>query len=145
MKLPTLRPPDAGDDSNELDPQGAWYRRNRRISNFLATIPPRRQMLVRSEELLSRPDEVLYSLTTWLGLHNDGDEIAAMRHPERSPFAFFGPAGARYGNDRFFLEDPAFRPRRPPSEQLDGPLPWRTDDLGFTPTVQNLARQLGYR
>ncbi len=145
MKLPKLRPPDAWNDANEIDPQGAWYRRNRRISTFLETIPAPRQMLLRSEDLLSKPNEVLYSLTTWLGLRSDADAIAAMLHPERSPYAFFGPAGARYGNDRFFLQDPGFRARPQPSDRLDGPLPWRTDGLGFTPTVKDLAIQLGYR
>jgi Sulfotransferase family len=144
MKLPTIRPPDAWDGADEVDPQGAWYRRNRRIVNFLETIPPSRRMLLRAEELLSKPEEVLYSLTTWLGLRGDAEAIAAMQHPECSPYAFFGPAGARYGNDRFFLQDPVFRPRERPSERLAGELPWRTDGLGFTPVVQELASQLGY-
>jgi hypothetical protein len=144
MKLPRIHPPDGWADSSEADPQGAWYRRNRRISNFLESVPPARRLLLRGEELLSKPDDVLYSVTTWLGLENGASAIDAMQHPERSPYAFFGPAGARYGNDRFFLEDPVFRPRREMAEELDGALPWRSDGRGFTPAVRELAREFGY-
>jgi Sulfotransferase family len=144
MKLPTIQPPDAWEGAGEVDPQGAWYRRNRRISNFLETVPPPRRMLLRGEELLSKPDEVLYSLTTWLGLRNDAAAIAAMQHPECSPYASFGPVGARYGNDRFFLENPVFQAGARPSERLAGALPWRTDGRGFTPSVTALAREFGY-
>ena len=71
--------------------------------------------------------------------------IEEMKHPERSPYACFGPPGARFGNDRFFLERPALRPERAEPHTLVGPLPWREDGRELMPEVIELARQFGYR
>ena len=68
-----------------------------------------------------------------------------MKHPERSPYAFLGPRGAKFGNDEFFLRDPFFRPRHTMDHTLDGPLSWRTDGGEFIAEVKSLAAELGYR
>jgi hypothetical protein len=67
-----------------------------------------------------------------------------MKHPERSPYAHYGPPGARYGNDRSFLRSPELRPTRAERWELDGPLSWRADGQGFAPQVLELARLFGY-
>ena len=56
---------------------------------------------------MTNPDLHLRKIAGWLGLRTDDAAINEMRHPERSPYACFGPPGARFGNDRFFLENPA--------------------------------------
>ena len=74
----------------------------------------------------------------------DAEAIDEMKHPERSPYACFGPPGARYGNDTFFLESPALRPARAKPQSLDGPLSWRDDGREFSAEVRELAQRFGY-
>ena len=74
----------------------------------------------------------------------DDGAIAAMLHPEQSPFARLGPFGAHLGDEPEFLRDPAFRAGTAKEEQLEGPLPWRSDGSGFEPEVIARARALGY-
>ena len=107
-------------------------------------VPADQQMRVRGEDLLAEPDEVLCRIATWMGVRSDAPAIEEMKHPERSPYAFLGPPGARYGNDAFFLQDPAFRPGRSGLHYLEGPLSWRNDGQGFSPEVMRLAQEFGY-
>jgi hypothetical protein len=79
-----------------------------------------------------------------LGLRTDATAIDCMKHPERSPYAFLGPPGARYGNDSFFLQNATLRPSRAVAHSLSGPLMWRNDGQGFSPEVKRLAREFGY-
>jgi hypothetical protein len=148
LRLSSIAPPGGTPPSQGtkegLDPQGGWYVRNKLILDFLETVPAERRFRVRGEDLLSDPDPILRHVAQWLDVRTDPEAIEAMKHPERSPFAFLGPPGARYGNDAFFLEDPVFRPAKMPALQVDGPLPWRTDGQGLAPSVKELATQLGY-
>jgi hypothetical protein len=57
-----------------------------------------------------------------------------MLQPERSPYAHFGPRGARNGNDILFLERPELRPASERRRTLDG----------LEPEVVELARRVGY-
>jgi len=79
-----------------------------------------------------------------MGLSSDAEAIEQMKHPERSPYAQLGPPGARFGNDRFFLENPVLHPERAEPQSLDGPLPWREDGREFLPEVKALAREFRY-
>lgn len=127
-----------------IDPQRAWLRLNRNIADFLADVPPERQMRVRGEDVLRDPQGTLGEIAGWIGVRQDAAAIEEMLHPERSPYARFGPAGAMYGNDVFFLQSPALRPDRARPHSLDGPLSWRQDGQGFLPDVRALAREFGY-
>lgn len=127
------------------DPQHAWYTLNHNILTFLERVPPERQLRVRGEDLLMDPDRELADIARWLSLRADSRAVRAMKHPERSPFATFGPPNAPYGNDLNFLAEPRFRSRRSPiTHALDGPLPWRGDDAGFADKVIEQARLFGY-
>jgi len=137
-------PDGSGAASGELDPQRGWLALHTNICKFLESVPPGQQMRVRGEDILKEPDKDLREIAAWLGLRTDGEAIDKMKHPERSPYACFGPPGARFGNDRFFLENPALRPSRAEQQSLDGPLGWRTDGHGFSPDVERLAREFGY-
>jgi len=138
-------PADSGNGNHVLDPQYGWYAMNRGISQFLKQVPAEQSMQVRGEDLLAEPDKVLTEIAAWMGLRTDSEALDRMKHPERSPYARPGPPGARYGNDNFFLENPAFRPRPAAvAPSLDGPLGWRQDGAGFCPEVQQFARELGY-
>jgi hypothetical protein len=116
------------------------------ICTFLDGLPKGQQMCVRGEDLLRDPDAYLRRIAAWLGLRTDNEAIQAMKHPEQSPYAGFGPLNARLGNDPSFLENPALRngpqARKP---TLEGPLRWRRDGGEFSPEVKELARAFGYR
>lgn len=127
-----------------LDPQWFWYTLNRKILDFLASVPAAQVFRIRGEEILTDPDAALRPLVAWLGLRDDPEAIDEMKHPERSPYACFGPRGARFGNDYGFLRNPTLRSSRVEAASLDGPLPWRTDGQGFAPAVRRLAQEFGY-
>lgn len=127
-----------------LDPQTGWYHRHNVICQFLQTLPASMSLRIRGEDLLSAPDRVLQHIAQWIGVRGDPGAIDEMKHPERSPFAFLGPPGARYGNDAFFLRDPVLRSGRERDHSLGGPLSWRADDEGFRPEVRDLAKEFGY-
>jgi hypothetical protein len=87
----------------------------------------------------------LAKICRWLGIRDDEDAIDEMMHPERSPFACFGPVNALFGNDPNFLRGPRFRPHIPRVPPLDGPVPWRDDGKGLQSEVIALAREFGYK
>jgi hypothetical protein len=126
------------------DPQRLWHRCNSNIVTFLETVHPDHQMRVRGEDLLAEPNRHLREIAIWLKLRSDPEAIDAMMHPERSPFAGFGPPSARRGGDEKFFRAPAVRTIARRRESLDGPLPWRDDHAGFAPEVRLLARRFGY-
>jgi hypothetical protein len=128
----------------EMDPQGGWYVLNRHVVTFLKSIPVVQWIVVRGEDLLQDPENGLRAVAEWLGVRTDRQAVRQMMHPEQSPFARFGPRGARLGNDIRFLESPALHRQRIRPLSLDGPLRWRPEGGGFLPEVVQLARQLGY-
>jgi hypothetical protein len=136
---------DVLDRSRELDPQKGWYVLNHNINEFFKTLPEDRKLRVRGEDLLQAPDEPLKQIVEWLGLRSDNEAIEEMKHPERSPYACYGPPGATYGNDSFFLRSPELRPARAKLQSLEGPLSWREDGEGFLWEVKKLAQEFGYQ
>jgi hypothetical protein len=141
---PTVELVDAAEQFGGADPQMLWYRCNRNILTFLSRVRSDQQMRVRGEDLLADPDPGLRAITGWLTLRSDVDAIDAMKHPELSPFARFGPRNAPMGGDETFFERPPLRPYSVPIQTLDQPLPWRKDGAGFDSRVKQLARLLGY-
>lgn len=129
----------------QLDPQVFWYESNAAIARFLEGVPAERWMRVRGEELITDLDAGLSQICAWLGLSCTPDDLEAMKHPERSPFASVGPVTARLGNDINFLLDARIRPARAVLHRLDGALSWRTDGKGFSPRVLKLASDWGYQ
>lgn len=127
-----------------VDPQNAWHVLHKNISEFLATVPEHQKFLLRSEDLFAYPDENLASIAGWLGMRKDREVIEAMKQPERSPFACFGPENAHHGDDHFFLSDPTAKFGQQTPQSLEGPLNWRTDGGEFISEVKELARNFGY-
>ncbi|MBK1712104.1 sulfotransferase family protein [Rubrivivax gelatinosus] len=132
------------EDRAIVEPQFAWYDLNINILNFLDTIPAERQMRIRGEDVMNDPPKFLGMICRWLGIRDDADALGEMMHPERSPFACFGPLDAMFGNDPNFLSGPTFRPHKVKVPPLDKPVPWREDGLGLKPEVVELAREFGY-
>ena len=133
-----------GEDYALLEPQIAWHDININILNFLDEVPAGQQMRLRGEDVMAEPQRHLAEIARWAGLRDDEDAVESMMHPERSPFACFGPINALFGNDPNFLSGPTFRPHKPKIPPLNEPVPWRNDGKGLYPEVIALAREFGY-
>ena len=105
----------------ELDPQGSWYERNLNICEFLELVPADQKMRVRGEDILTDPSRHLQEIAGWLDVRTDAQAIEEMKHPERSPYACFGPKNACAGNDPSFLCDPVLRPAQLKRQSIEGP------------------------
>lgn len=132
------------DDLALIEPQIAWHDINLNILDFLDEVPPERQIRLRGEDVMAEPQRYLAHIASWAGLRDDEEAVSAMMHPERSPFACFGPVNALFGNDPNFLAGPAFRPHTPKVPPLNKPVPWRQDGKGLYPEVVALAQEFGY-
>jgi hypothetical protein len=127
-----------------VSPEERWYSIHKNILSFLQKIPETQKMQVRGEELLGDPNPYLKQICQWLALRSDSEAIQAMKHPEHSPFASFGPPGAPLGNDPSLLADPYLRSSSAKPLSLEGPLSWQWNKKGFSHKVKQLARELGY-
>ena len=132
------------EDHALLEPQIAWHDININILDFLDEVPPERQIRLRGEDVMANPRQYLAQIARFAGLRDDDEAVEAMMHPERSPFACFGPINALFGNDPNFLAGPTFRPHTPKVPPLNKPVPWRTDGKGLYPEVIALAKAFGY-
>lgn len=133
------------EDSATVDPQISWHDINVNILNFLHRVPKEQQMRLRGEDLMADPKWHLAEICRWIGVSDDAESIEEMMHPERSPYACFGPITALFGNDPKFLKSPAFRPHVPKTPPFNAGLPWRMDGKGLYPEVIELAMEFGYR
>jgi sulfotransferase family protein len=132
------------DDHCVLEPQIAWYDLNLNILEFLESVPASQQIRMRGEDIIGDPEWHLAELAEWAGWSTDEEAIDEMMHPERSPFACFGPINALFGNDPNFLAGPEFRPGTPKMPRLSDPAPWRDDGKGLYPEVVKMAQWFGY-
>jgi hypothetical protein len=133
-----------GEDSAMMEPQIAWHDVNLNILDFLDEVPAAQQMRMRGEDIMAEPERHLAMIARWAGLRDDAEAINAMMHPERSPFACFGPINALFGNDPNFLAGPTFRPHKPKIPSFAAKVPWRDDGKGLYPEVVALAKEFGY-
>jgi hypothetical protein len=136
---------DYSTDPPTPDPQRMWYSLHTNILAFLDGVCDEQHYTVRGEDLLNEPDRYLGDIAAWLGLRTDAAAISEMKHPERSPFACFGPVNAVFGGDPKFMSDPTLKPGGVAIHNLDDPLSWRDDGRGFSPEVKELAQDFGYR
>lgn len=127
-----------------IDPQFKWLQVQKRIREFLKNIPENQKLVLRGEDLLSDPEIYFAKIADWLGMEWDDEAFEAITHPQDSPFAGLGPAGATLGNDGNFLRSTGYKKQVIPPSSLDGPLAWRNDGKGFIPEVIQLAHEFGY-
>lgn len=95
-----------------------WYHMHRNILTFTSRLPEGQVLRIKGEALLSDPDRYLPQIAEWLGVRTDRSAIEAMKHPERSPYARFGPPPARGGNDALFMQNPELRAGPVPEPSL---------------------------
>ena len=135
---------DASGSELVADPQILWHDYHLRILRFQEMVDPAQWLRIKGEDFLAALDEALPSVCRWLGISDAPEAVAAMKRPEDSPFACFGPFNAQFGNDPNFLKSPKLRPFTAREESLTGPLPWREDGAPFHPRVVELAHEFGY-
>jgi Sulfotransferase family len=131
-------------DEPVADPQILWHDYNLRILEFEKRVDPSRWLRIVGEDFLADIDAQLVRLCRWLGISDSPEAIAAMKRPEESPFACFGPINAMIGNDPNFLREPHLRPYTRKPQSLEGPLAWRPDGASFHPRVVAMAHSFGY-
>jgi hypothetical protein len=122
----------------------SWVETHCRILRFAATLPKHRYMRVRGEDVLNDTRTRLESIARWLGIRTDERALAAMTHPEASPFASFGPDGSGMtgGNDPNFLRDPKPHPVEV-AATLEPPPGWVGNAALWQKTF-DIAKRLGY-
>lgn len=113
-----------------------WYDMHRKIIDFTNTLPTGQTIRVKGEDLLSDPDCYLTQLAEWMGIQSDAAAIDAMKHPENSPYACFGPYPARGGNDGKFMRSPKLRIGKVKEPSLKdffekGDWDWATEELKY--------------
>jgi hypothetical protein len=128
-----------------VDPEQVWQRTNQLIAGAYRRLPPGQIMRIQGEQLLGDPDLYLPQIAEWLELDSGPEAIAAMKAPERSPYACLGPEGAMHGNDPNFLDNPRFVQREIPEASLKGPKDWGDASGEFSKLTMKLAKELGYR
>jgi hypothetical protein len=124
-------------------PDKMWLKPHLTILEFLESVPPRQQMRLRGEDLLSDPMAYLRQIAEWLEIDAADSDIEAMLHPENSPFAAYGPENARYGNDPNFMEHPQLRPFTAKAN----PLVWENpvgETIELSDAVRAYAMMFGY-
>jgi len=124
--------------------QSLWYTEHMNILTFLDGLPEAQQMRLRGEDLLREPGSYLRQVAEWLGLRADAEAIDAMKHPERSPYACFGPVNAPFGNNRSFLQAPVLRNSPAKPLKRHGALSRPDGPEELSPEVRELAREFGY-
>jgi hypothetical protein len=121
-----------------------WYTRNVNIDTFLAGVPEQQKLRIRGEDVLQEPARHLRAILEWLGLAVDEPILDAMKHPEYSKFAEFGPTNARFGCNPGFLESPHLRSHADELPSIESPITWHEDGRTLSPEVRELARELRY-
>lgn len=121
-----------------------WVATQQRILNFAASLPPDRYFRIKGEDALGNPRSTLTKIAAWLGIRTDEDAVAAMMHPEESPFACEAPrdSGVIGGYDPEFLRSPSLRLAQSPPA-LAPPAGWINNASLWRCTV-DLANRLGY-
>lgn len=130
-------------DDDKFNPDRIWLDPHLTILEFLDTVPKKQHMRVQGEKLLREPRSQLGRIAQWLGIDTEYPAIEAMLHPEESPFARYGPANARFGNDPLFMENPKLRRynrKLVPVMASAG----SGDGMALSETLIDCARMFGY-
>jgi len=125
------------------DPDSMWLKPHVRIMEFLEGIPANQQIRVKGEDFMTDPGRFLSQIAEWLGVSITKDAIEAMKHPEQSPFACYGPSSAKFGNDPSYLEGPELREYKPRDCSLEGALEWDSS-ITFSEDLMQCAIYYGY-
>jgi hypothetical protein len=124
-------------------PDSLWLKPHMQFIEFLKQIPEEQKFIVRGEEFMSNLDNYLLKVSEWLEISTSDEAIEAMKHPENSCYACYGPQNAKFGNDPSFLEAPALREYKSKTYSLDGPLEG-SEGVTLSNEIKSLALEFGY-
>ena len=88
-----------------------WYKMHSTIKRFRQFLNSEQYLMIRGEDILSEPYNVLPCICEWIGISESRESVDFMLQPEKSPYAFFGPPKIAGGNDPKFMDSPKFRLR----------------------------------
>jgi hypothetical protein len=131
---------------DSLDPERVWRASHGLLVAATEDLPVGQCMRLKGEALLGNLDVYLPQICEWLDIRYDDEALEAMMHPENSPYASPGPAGATRGNDPNFLANPKLdrsRLHKLREPTLEAELSWRPGQV-FEQSTKKLAKQLGY-
>jgi len=126
-----------------FDVEEVWLHPHVMVIEFLETVPPAQHVQLRVEDLLRQPDLYLKQIAEWLDIQAENHMIEAMKHPELSSFADYGPLNARFGGDPFFLKNPTFYAIRD-SLILEKNQPMMDSRIELTAETRYYAQFFGY-
>jgi hypothetical protein len=101
-----------------------------------------RLLRVRGEDLINHADQEKPRILQWLGLKHAPEEVEAMLHPERSPYAHPGPWPSAGDQDPGFLAAPSLRQVHGPEAEAI-PEQWELSECHRRELLR-LSRALGY-
>ena len=119
-----------------------WVQSQEMILRNVQRLGSLRALQLRAEDLLFQPDIHLAGLARWLNIDSGLESIAAMKHPERSPYARPAPLGLEGDGDLNFLRSPMLRSWAPPAATLL-PNQWQLA-AELATKIDRLSRSLGY-
>jgi hypothetical protein len=119
-----------------------WCQAHQTITAFSQSLREDQLIRVRAEDLLGQPAMELGRIVRWARIDESEAAIEAMQHPERWPYAAFGPRGARGGGDHIFFGAPYLRPTAGTPKMIP-PSEWRLDRNAWQ-SVRMIAGSLGY-
>lgn len=127
------------------EPSDIWTMAEAGVDELAGLVPDGRVLPLRVEDLVHDTGPTLTSLLAELGLDASAASIAAMQHPEASPFRGPGPFGANRGGDIQTLA--ALRSVLPALDalSLEGHAPWRPDGMPLEQDLRKRAAGFGYR
>jgi sulfotransferase family protein len=120
-----------------LDPQYSWFNTHAAILEFRETLPPKRYLQIRIEEVTANPKDCFRKLCDWLELPQ-GMAIRARHWPFAAPGPYNAPGGIEW--------EPALDAEQLPdcSRSLNESLPWMKKKVGLAEPVKILAQALCY-
>ena len=87
----------------------SWVQGHRQCLRYSAELAQAPTLLLHCEDLLRAPEAALQRVCAHLRLDSTPASLAAMLHPERSPYACLGPKLAPTGNDPNWMQSPVLR------------------------------------
>jgi hypothetical protein len=130
-----------------IDYEAKWTDTHLMIHAVGRDLPPGQMLRLHGETVLRDLRLYLPQICEWLDIRSDTEAIAAMLHPEDSPYSCIGPENAKFGANSGFLQNPHLDMDKlarlaPPT--LDAPMDW-APDRHFSDTTRGLAHYYGYR
>ncbi len=126
------------------EPSEVWQLADHGTEELAALVPKDQLHTVRIEDLAHHPVATLARLLPLISLSARERTIAALQHPQASPFHGRGPFGAHSGGDILSMAQLADEIAPLGAVSLDGRAPWRPDGMPLDKAIRSRAVSHGY-